>query len=619
MRSACQGSATVRFLTALGLCVLAGASFAQWQGSVTVDAVSQDADDSTESFRTQYDLDDGIGLGRLDLSYRAEAGAELELTAHGFGAIEPAAGLRLRYRDPRAFDLLLDYDRRESFFSLASFEDGHRRDDWRIERWRARGEYDGFDFADLAIELRHGSREGETDRPFFGLNDLYLRRTILDETFREVAFEVDRTDGRLRLIFEQRFAEHDYDNAWQAVETNSLLAADEEPFTEAGRTIAESVDVPTTRIVASWAGERERLACVVIYSPAEVEGSGLAATRFDLGELGSIEWRDLPAFSADRDRLAAVADGTFALGQRFAFHARVDRRDSDTDGVLALDRVLRVMNPVTGTTDIADTVGAVTRYDVSDTDVRAELRYRHDDWQFWAGGTTTSRDVDGLGDFDGAPLDRERDRDGFVLGARGRWNGWDGHIEFESNDFDDSIFRTDPQDADRLSLRLRGRLGAGWSVNAYARILDAENPDAVSGLDQSSEALGLGASWASDDGKAGLGASIDRLDLESDTDLVLPSGEAGLSRYDLELLTLTFHGRREWDRWSLAGAVTRVDDGGESWPLDSWTASVRTDYHLGERWSIGAFANYWSYDEDRSDLDDYTATRIGARLTWRLP
>ena len=47
------------------------------------------------------------------------------------------------------------------------------------------------------------------------------------------------------------------------------------------------------------------------------------------------------------------------------------------------------------------------------------------------------------------------------------------------------------------------------------------------------------------------------------------------------------------------------------------TLDVAFDVFTGTELAI--FGEYWSYDEERADVDDFDVLRYGVALAWRLP
>ena len=188
-------------LVSIGLSFTPSA-FGQWSGEVELAAVGDSVDEGLDSFRSQYNLDDGFGLEDLGLQYIAEDGALFSVTASGFGTIEPVQHAALIYKPKAPWEFSLDYDRRESFFFLNEFEQPSRADDWNIERWHANARFDGWSAASLNLDLRYQQRDGQVTRPLYALNELYPLQVDLDETLREASFSLETRlwPGVIRLV-----------------------------------------------------------------------------------------------------------------------------------------------------------------------------------------------------------------------------------------------------------------------------------------------------------------------------------------------------------------------------------------------------------------------------------
>lgn len=610
---------------ALALAVgTAGASPAAegWSGSLAVAVVGESVDGSEGSYRTQLNLDEGLLLEGLDLRFRPEEEGrkELRLTARGFGGAEPAQSLRADLRLNAPWRLRLDYDRRESFFSLAETDLGLRSDDWEIDRWRGSVEWDGWSKARLALDLRHYERSGTVRRPLFALNEVYPLRVDLDETMDEVAFRLETRDLPVNLLFEQAFATYERASGRRPGGEENLDGDDPDLFVTASDRRSDQKDVPTTRLVASWRGERAELLGSVLWRPAELDGTGTVSEGFAIGggRIGQIEFVDQLARSANYDTLAGNLRLGFALGSSWVLRLEADHRDLASDSALTGQRLLRVTSPFGDVLEIPGLIDESTRLDVTDTGGRLTLEWSGGGWTIWGGALTAEREVEWRLDADEAPYRVTRDSDGALAGVAWSLGRISGSAEYEHGSFDNFVFRTDPETVDRFSLRLRADLGSGWEGQLRGRFEEADNPDGVAGLDRSTDAYGAGIAWSAADGETGFGLDLDQLDLTTETGLVLPGGEPGLSLYDLEALSISAHGRTQVGRARLSGAATRIDDSGSTWPLESWNARGRVGVEVGAGIELAAFGEYWSYDEERAEGDDFDVSRYGLSIGWRF-
>ncbi len=612
-------------LVALACWLLPAAALAdgEWSGSLALVAVGQDVSGSEDAYLTQINLDEGISLQELLLRYRGSGGkpTAFRLEATGFGDAEPSQrlGLELDLASPWRFEL--GYDRRESFFGLREWEEDRRRDDWRIERWHLGAVWDGFKPARIGLDFRTHERSGSVVRPIFGLNELYPLAVDLDESMEELALSLETRNLPVHLYFEQSFATYERRNDRQPAGDTNLDGDDADLFVLADDSRDEQRDVPTTRLTATYQSPRWEAVGSLLYRPADLDSSGPVSSGFDIagGQAGQVEFIDDFISSAEMDSLV----GNLRLGIRLAPHWKLrldaDYRDTSTAATLLGERLLRLTNPFGGQIEIAGAVDETTLFDVTEDQQRLTVEWSDRGWTVWGGGMIASRDVSWRRTNSDPGLDVTRDSDGFLFGAAWRSSGFSGSAEYESGSFDRFVFRTDPESVDRLTFRLKAALGdGGWHLRARGRFEEADNPPAESDLDRSAESWGAGLGWSSEDGAAGFGVDLDLTDLATETDLVLPDGTPDVSIYDLSLTTVTAHGRGEVGRAGLNGALTRIEDSGDTWPVESWLARVGVDFEVRSNLEILAFGEYWSYDEERANGDDYDVTRYGLGFRWRF-
>jgi hypothetical protein len=203
----------------------------------------------------------------------------------------------------------------------------------------------------------------------------------------------------------------------------------------------------------------------------------------------------------------------------------------------------------------------------------------------------------------------------------GSWNASDRvdlRLELERGDFDQFIFRLEPETVDRATLRVRGKLGRGWRLDLHGRHVRAENPAEVAGLDTESTPYGIAGSWTSKNGASSLGIDLERYAFTTDTGIVLPSGALDRSIYELDLNTVTLYGHTRSGIFGVSGSVTYLKDDGDSFPVDAWNGRLRFTVYGGSNLEYAALVQYWSYDEVDFEADDYDVLRYGLALTWRF-
>lgn len=609
----------------LHLAVTPGLAAQEWSGSIGLAGVGQDTGGSEASFRTQSDLDEGLVLEELELAYDGGEGSDTTFTlrAWGFGGAEPASRAKVDLGLGAYWHVDLDYDRRDSFFALAGTELGLRSDEWEVERWRAGVTWDGWNAARLRFDLDHTERSGTVARPLFELNETYPLLMDLDEGRSEATLALETRNLPVQLVLEQSYAVYERTNRRRIGGELSLDGDDPDVFLDATETRDEERTVPTTRVIATWAGEAAEVAASLLYRPAELDSDGLVGNTFGIagGSVGTVELADDVVASADADALVGDLRLGFHLGSAWTLRVDGDYRDTATDAALVGRTLLRITNPLGGF-ELAAPVDDATVFDVTESGVRLTLEWRRGAWTAWGGALSEQRDVDWRRGADADEVDVSRDSDGVLAGLAYRRTGLSFSAEVEHGSFDDLVFRTDPETVDRLTLRYSNALGGGWGLRLQGRFEEADNDGedvGAANVDRSAESYGAGVTWDSDDGDSGFGLDVDLADFSSDVALVLPDGSPGLSVYDLSLLTTTLHGRTRAGVLRLAGSATRVEDAGDTWPVESWIARARAGVEVVEGTELSLFGEYWEYDEERAEVDDFDVLRYGVAVNWRLP
>jgi hypothetical protein len=319
------------------------------------------------------------------------------------------------------------------------------------------------------------------------------------------------------------------------------------------------------------------------------------------------------------ENLAAAVNLGFRVATNWTLRLDGNYRDATTDAGLLGTRIVRSQSPLGGGLELSAPVDSDGRYQTTEDLLRFTVEYQALTWRVWAGGLTASREVSWNQSEWDAPYDVTRDSDGwFIGGGLDLGRKVDATLEFSRGDFQRFIFRTDPQDVDRIAFKLRSHLGKGWRLNLHAMHEAATNPDSWADLDWETTPFGAGVGWTAENGMASAGLTLDWMELSSETGLVLPSGEPGLSVYDTNVTIATAYGMVDRENWRLRGSTTYLTDDGSTWPLESWNVQLRASLLGNGGLEYGLLGEYWSYNEDRADLDDYDVTRYGVFLTWRF-
>ncbi len=592
-----------------------------WGGSIGAAYLWQSVDGNSDSFASQYNLGEGLELESLDLDYRGEGAVDtFSLEAWGFGNASPAAAARFRLELGAGIGVTADYDHRESFFKLAGGDWLQTAEDWELDRFRAAVTLDAWRPVRVSLLYRSLSTDGLVNRPSYALNERYPVAIDLDESVSEWTLRLETRTLPVRIQLEQSLA--DYERANRPFATGSpAIGGDPDSLEDIESTIVnEQNGVSTTRVVASYSSRVVEGAASLLWRSAELESSGAFSETFGIGggAIGTLQRIDTVMSAADQETLAGTLSLGFRLAPRWVLRVAGDYRDGSADSSLVGERVLSVISS-TGSPVLSAPLGDSGYFDFTDSSGRLTIEYRGDRWTAWAGGSASSRDVSWQLSGEQPPYDASRDGSGYLAGAM--WSPskeFELRVELERGDFDDLIFRVDPETADKATLRLRSQLGRGWQLQLHGRRVSASNDADQADLDSSSTPFGAAASWTSASGLSGLGLDLEHYDIETDTLVLLPDGRSERSIYDLDLDTFTLHGFTRGDVFGINGALTYLEDGGSSWPLDSWTGRLRVTLYGSHGLEYSALAQYWSYDEQLSELDDFDVFRYGLAVSWRF-
>jgi hypothetical protein len=357
----------------------------------------------------------------------------------------------------------------------------------------------------------------------------------------------------------------------------------------------------------------------ILWSSADLDatGAGWQSFAIDEGRIGTIQFMDDLVGSATTDTLAGAYRLALRLGRGWRLRFSADYRDASSDSSLLGERLLKAFNPTGAGLELSAPIDDTGRFDTTDTTGRLEIEYRTDRWAVWGGGFAASRDVEWRLTADGDRVDVSRDSGGAVAGASinlGRRLA--GSVEYEHGSFQDYVFRTDPDTVNRVTVRLSSHLGRAWVLNVHGRYEGTDNPRSIADLSTNSTAVGAALLWSSPKGGRTVGVDASILDLSTDTGLILPTGGSGTSRYDTSVRRFSAFARLGNDSRRLTWRLAWLTDQGETWPVDAWNAAVRFDFRIVGRLMAGLFGQYWSYDEQRARLDDFSVARYGLALHW---
>ncbi len=614
-----------RLSVGLLLLVSASVAAAQTGSEVVVGFAWLSTEGSRDSFASQYNLDDGIYLERLHLDFGGWAGSgfdRAEFTASGFGA-EPSSHASLEMDWDRTWSIRLDYSRRESFFHLAGFDLGGRREDWAITRWAGSLTYDNWRPARLRLDLRDVRRSGTAATPFYGLGVPYVAGFDLDERVQEIGLSLETRTLPVKILIGQDLARYVRDNRGRPG-NGGQPAGGADPddlvdYTTPGR--SES-DVPTTRLAAVFESEHFQLAATGLYRRDRLDTSHDDQETYDLsgGAVGRVTFVDRLVGAADVDQRLGDLRLGFAPVEGLTFRVRGRWEESTQDGSAIGERLLRVSGNG-GSFEIADPIDDRTASDRTDEEAAAELEWQRGPVAFTLDYHEGSREVSYRRETEAPPEAATRDLTGWgatVSVAFARVLSFDAGVRTGS--FENYVFRTDPESVRRTWGRVRARASDGLELTAHASRETADNPTDVADLDRSTDTFGVSVVYSTDGGSFVI-AGFDALAVDSRTAIryFAPGQTTSDSRYRSRLMVpyLRF-AVPMGPSFRLAGGVLRVGDDGESAPFVSQQADLRieTGGPLGLDWAV--FANYWKYDQDGASADDFTVARYGVALGRRF-
>ncbi len=597
----------------------------EWSGDIGAGYVWQSNDGNENSFLTQTNLHSGFVLEALNLRYRGENSGvtDMDFEAWGFGDAEPTEAARFNIGFSGNFRIFADYDKRDSFFNLGGSDLSHRSDDWSITRWKAGIAIEAWRPVRFELFYRSVARTGTVFRPMYGLNELYPVGVDLDDTMDEIVFRLSTRTLPVRIDFEQGFANYQQRSRRFAAGSSAIGRPDPDLLDSTTSEYTDSQDnVPTSRLTVGYSGGIFEGIVSLLYRKAELVSSGTGSQAFLIGggDTGTMTWVDTLLGSADSEAFAGNIAMGFAIGNRFSIRLAGDYRDSSSNSTLLGERLLRIGSPTPGgSLDYTAPIDQDGIFNYTDSDARATIEYRAPTWAVWAGGLMTSREVNWRRTTDGDQVITDRDGNGLLAGASfnpGRHFGLS--FEYERGDFTKFVFRTDPETVDRAVLRLRSKLGKGWQLTANGRYEKASNPDGVAALDFKSTPYGIAVNWTSKEGASSFGLDLEQYTISSAVGLVLPGGDPGQSDYELDLTSATLFGGTRAGIFGVDGSLTYLKDDGETWPVDAWNGRLRLTIYGSAGLEYSAFAQYWSYDEARADLDDFDVLRYGLAIHWRF-
>lgn len=593
-----------------------------WSGSVGLGYGWISGSGNRDSYRSQWNVQEGFNLDDLSLGYREGEGQNASLTASGFGGAEPWRHARLVLAPGGSLRFEAQYTRQASFFALEEGDLANRPDEWARTRWSGKLGFDAGALARVTLFVRRSTRTGTATRSFFALNDVYPLRVSLDDSLTEGGIRVESRSLPVHLAFEETYSKSLVRNRYAPAGARNLAGDDPDLLAAVATDRLDERKTPTSRLSVSYGHGNVEVAASFLYSRPDLSATGATFNTFDLdgGATGHVKTLDDVVSSATESSKAGDIRAGLSLGRGFALRLFGDLRDSTSDGSLLGQRLITLTSPVGATVDISGPLSGATNFSVKDRGARLEVSKEGVGWSLTLGALARSRRVLWQESPAAAATDVERTvSGGLASGAVSLGLRLSVDATYERGAFTRYVFRTDPETVDRLTCRVSSDLGAGLRASARGQYEGSRNPEDVAGLAHRSRSLGAAASWESASGASGVTLDADLASLRTDTGLVLPGGAAGSSVYDLSLFTLSATLRHALGPFRIELNGGRTEDRGETWPVRSWGVGGRATFLGPSRTEFSVFVDHRSYDEVAADRDDFDVTRYGVGIRWSLP
>lgn len=573
-------------------------------GSVSFGARSVDVDGASSKFREDVNLDDGVRLFDVALSYAPGAGESgvvdrVELDAHNLGG-DPFETIHLGVRKYGAYKLELDRRRSDYFYqdvilprALASVNgstagDFHEFDFERV-RDSASLDIDVSPATRLNFDLDRYTRLGKSTTTLDLQRDEFELDRPIDESLDSYKVGVQHKLDNVTFIFE-----HDgraFDNAIDAflpgasVGENTADPAELQFFMldqsydyRSRGNLLRLVARPTDRLDLQAAWRDEDLELQMNASESST-GNDFAGNPFttDLSGAGSV----------DRAIGLETLDLGYAVGERLRVIGGVRRLTLEQTGTLIFDG-----QPGAGAWDI-ETTGLEAGIEVA----AAERVFVS------VGLSNESRDVirSDLSTSDAG----ETERDGFF--ARLTFNVTDGFeitASAEDNDIDDPHTLGSPTSSRRYRIHARRFWDSGYSLTASVRRDERAND--LSGWAGDTDQTNVRFAYTGDRLSYALGFSV--LDLSRNIEQLVTAG----TRQDVHVIDYDanaelFDASVRWqvgNRVAIGASVNDYDNGG-SYPLEREDLRAYVELALGQDYLARFGYRRLDYTED--GFDDYDA------------
>ena len=611
---------------------LAAAIQAQTVGDVGIGYAWLHDTGNTDVFASQYALSNGLFLDslRLDLRSAFPGTARFDVEASGFGA-EPSGRVSVKADWDREWAFRLDFDRREGVFP-ALFLGGNVPTSFVPSQWHSNtfvisrltgsATYEGWSFGRLRLDLRDVHRGGSQTFAFWGLGAPYVAHSTLDDRVSEAGLSFESRNWPVNLLVEQDVARYARESRGQVANGGEPLGGTSQylldQFTTPGK---DASTVPTTRLAATFRDERFEVVGQGLYRRDRLDADRNDATGWALvGGGGNISTIDALTGSAHTDTSLGDLRVGYAVTPQLTLRVRGHYEDSSSDLSIIGDQILRIYTPG-GPVDFPSPLTDMGYLDRTDRDVSGEADFHDGPLGLvvaYHSGSEQARWQHGLAY---APQDTTRDASGWNATASLAFSrSLTAQIGWQEDAFEKYVFRTDPENVQRLWAKLATRPVEGLELALHGSRDRTDNPTSVAGLQRPVDAAGFSATYTAPAGTF-VTVGLDSFKLTSDTDIVFfaPLQQNGVSHYDTDLVTLTARVGTPITKFlRLEAGAMHLQDRGDSLPFTSNAYDARLDIAVPQGFEIGLFANYWKYDLKDSNDQDYEVTRYGIALRRRF-
>ena len=610
-------SAGALFLVGTG--VLAQPSESPLTGSVSLGTRSVDVEGAATKYREDINLDDGIRVFDIDVSYRpTDADARLDdltFRTNNLGG-DPFESIHFSARKFGAWKLKLDRRRSDYFYedtilpaALASVAgstggDFHHFDFERV-RDSASLELAVSPATSLSIGFDRQQRVGESTTTLDIQRDEFEIDKPLDESLESLRIGISHRWQRVTLIFEEQI--RDFENTSELflpgaspglnTTTNpaelQFFFLDQSYDFDSQTHLLRAIVDPTDKIDLSMMWRRENLNLDTFASEQSL-GTTFTGTPFSTDTDGpGRSGRDVESFAIDLG---------FSIGERARVIAGARSNALDQDGA----QVFGAENS-RSSWDI-ETDGFELGAEVA-LGPRTVLT---------AGWSTESRDVDFDRLFAGMPsgIDRDTKRDGYFARMQHTTeSGLRVSATIEDNRIDDPFALAVPTDSQRYGLSFRYAFGNGIDIQGSHKRTDVANE--ASGWISDTEQSNLRLRYTRDNMQIAAGVSL--IDVSREIDQLVTGGTrqvffpifygADSALYDVSVR------RRVSERITLGGSLREYENRG-SFALERDDHRFYAEIGLTDDYMISVSYRDVSYREDAFDAYDAEILELGSRLLW---